>query len=100
MKELAQVDIGKQYAFGNIGSLGEGIRLLVVPTFSVVSVIVIFYFLIGAFKYLISKGDKNEIDAARNMMVHSIIGFIILIFAFFIMQYLTEFFGTPDIIGK
>ncbi len=49
----------------------------------------------GAFKYLRSGGEKEEVQGARQMITHSIIGFIILIFAFFILQFLlSTLFGV------
>jgi len=101
---IAQIDLKTVYPFAEaagkpINSLGEGVQLLILPTFSVAAIMVIFYFLVGAFKYMLSRGDKNELEAARLMMIHSIVGFIILVISFFVMGYLTEAFGIPDILG-
>lgn len=94
---LAQVDIGKNYAFGGIKSLGEGAGLLVTPAFSIATLAVIIYFLIGAFKYLTSGGDKDAIAGARAMITHAIVGFILLMFAFLIFQFLlSSLFGITD----
>lgn len=61
---------------------------MVGPMFAAAAVAVILYFLFGAFFYLRSAGDKEEIQNARNMMTHAIVGFILLIFAFLILQFL------------
>ncbi|MBI4066790.1 hypothetical protein HY407_00250, partial [Candidatus Gottesmanbacteria bacterium] len=84
----AAVDIGQKFGFGDIQSLGEGTSKLVTPFFSIAAVLVVIYFLLGAFKYLKSAGNKEEVEGARQMITHSMIGFIILIFAFFILQIL------------
>lgn len=90
----AAVDLGQSYAFGDVKSLGEGTSRLVVPTFSIAIATVIIYFLIGAFKMLTSGGDKEAVAGARNMIVHAIIGFVILMFAFLILQFgLSSLFG-------
>lgn len=90
----AEVNIGKEFGFGGIGSFGEGISKLVTPGFSVASVLVIIYFLFGAFKFLASGGDKEQIAEGREMITHSMIGFIILMFAFVILQFLlSSLFG-------
>ncbi|MBI2039677.1 hypothetical protein HYT18_01265 [Candidatus Microgenomates bacterium] len=68
--------------------MGEGTSRLVGPMFAAAAVAVILYFLFGAFFYLRSAGDKEEIQNARNMMTHAIVGFILLIFAFLILQFL------------
>lgn len=93
----AEVKIGEKFGFGGIPSFGEGISKLVTPGFSIAAVLVVLYFLFGAFKFLASGGDKEEIAAGRNMITHAIIGFIILIFAFVIMQFLlSSLFGITS----
>lgn len=82
------VKIGDWFGFGDIKSLGEGTQRLVAPIFSVAAVLVIIYFLFGAFKYLKAGGNKEEMEGARGMIQHAIAGFIILMFAFLILQFL------------
>lgn len=82
------VDISKFFGFGDIQSLGEGTSRLVLPAFEISAVAVILYFLIGAFKYLAAEGNKEKLEAARQMIYHAIIGFIILMLAFLILQFL------------
>lgn len=93
MSLLARVDIGQTYGFGNIQSLGEGINRLTTPTFSIATMAVIIYFLIGAIKFLTSGGNKETVESARAMITHAIIGFIILIFAFLILQFIPQVFN-------
>lgn len=88
----AVVNIDNEYGFGNIGSLGEGTSKLVAPAFSIATAVVVIYFLIGAFKFLTSGGDKETTSSARGMITHAIIGFIILMFAFLILQFIPEIF--------
>lgn len=96
-KLIAQVPIGDYFGFSGIQTLGQGTSRLVPAIFSVAASLVIIYFLWGAFKYLVSGGDKEEVQNARNMITHAIIGFIVLIFAFFILQFLlTKLFGATD----
>lgn len=86
--------IGPCFGFGGITSLGDAVSRLVTPAFSVAAAAVIIYFLMGALKFLMSGGNKEEVAAGRNMITHAIIGFIILIFAFLILQFLlSSLFG-------
>lgn len=94
----ADVKIGEQFGFGDIKSLGDAISKLVVPGFSVAAAIVVLYFLFGAFKYLQSRGNKEEVAAAREIIIHSIIGFIILMLAFLVLQFLlSSLFGITGL---
>lgn len=84
----AQVDIGEEFGFGGINDLGAGLSQLVMPGFSIAAFLVILYFLWGAFKYLQAGENKEEVSGAKQMISHAIVGFIILLFAFLVLQYL------------
>lgn len=95
--EPGGVKIKDCFGFGDIASFGKVTGDLTGPVFSVVTALVVIYFLWGAFKLLISGADKEQIAGAKQMITHSIIGFIILIFAFFILQFLlSSLFGIKD----
>lgn len=94
---ITQVDIGKNFGFGNIGSLGEGTTRLVGPFFEIAAILVVAYFLVGAFRYLKGESDKEELEGAREMITHAIIGFFILMGAFLILQFvLARIFNITD----
>lgn len=84
----AEVKIGEQFGYGDITSLGQAVGKLVPAGFSIAAVLVIIFFLWGAFKLIQSQGDKEQVAGARQMITQAIIGFIILIFAFLILQFL------------
>lgn len=84
----ASVDISKEYGFGDLTSLGQGVDRLVYPAFSLALLTVTIYFVYAAFKYTISGGDKEAVGEARKMITHSIIGFILLMFLFIILNFL------------
>ena len=81
------------YGFGNVGSLGELLGKLTAPVFEFAGVALVLYFLIGAFKLLISAGDKNAVASARAMITHAVIGFLLLIIVFLLAKYIPEAFG-------
>lgn len=82
------VKIGENFGFGGFTSLGEIVSQLVNPVFSIAAAAVVLYFLFGAFKFIQSRGNKEEVAAAQNIIIHAIIGFIILMSAFLILQFL------------
>ncbi len=89
----ASVDLKDAYGFGNYDSLASVMGALVGPGFAIAALAVIIYFLIGAFRFVLSGGDKNAVSGARNMIIHAIIGFILLMLMFLIIQFVPEFLG-------
>lgn len=89
--------IEEQFGFGKIGSLGDFVNLVIPLAFSIAAMMVVFYFLIGAFELITSQGDKAHIVSARAKIYHAIIGFILLIALFLIMQYLLPALGVTGL---
>ncbi len=86
-------DLSTEYAFGGVKSLGEGVSYLVVPAFGIATTAVAFYFIMGAFKFLTSGSNKDSIASGRNMIIHAVIGFLMLMMLFLVLQYLPEAIG-------
>lgn len=94
----AAVKIEDEFAFGDVKSLSQGVDRLVRPTFSIATTLVVFYFLVGAFRFLTSGGNKESVSGARNMITHAIIGFVILMFTFLILQFvLSNLFNNVNL---
>ncbi len=93
-------NLSENYAFGKIGSLGEGLGYLIGPGFQIAAVVVVFYFLIAAFQYITSGGDKTAIASARARITHSIIGISLLILMFLVLQFIPKFFGIDILLIK
>lgn len=94
----AGVDIGKEFGFGDITSLGEGTSRLVPLIFSAAAFLVIFYFLLGAFQYLRAGGNKEEVEKGRQMITQAVVGFILLILSFLVIQFiLAGLFGSESV---
>lgn len=51
------------------------------------------YLIYGGIKWVMSKGDKTEVESARNHIVAAIIGLIIVFLAFFIINIILKIFG-------
>ncbi len=66
------LDLGDCFGYSGIKSLGEGTSKLINPFFSVATALVVIYFIVGAFKYLKSAGNKEEMQGARQIITHSI----------------------------
>lgn len=81
-------DIGSEFGFGDIKSLGQATSRLVTPVFSIAAGLVVLYFVFGAFDYILARGEKEGIEKAKKKITESIIGFIILMFSFLTLQFL------------
>lgn len=98
---FAAIPLSSHYPFGfptpdnpdGINTLAEGVQYLVTPTFTLASLSVTIYFVYGAYKFLSSGGDKEALASARGMIFHAIIGFILLMALFLVLQYLPEALG-------
>jgi hypothetical protein len=76
---FAATDLSGIYAFGVVKSFGDLISYLVPTALIIGGLIVAYFFFTAAFDMIISQGDKNAIAAARNKMVHAVIGLLLLI---------------------
>lgn len=47
----------------------------------------VFYILIGAIRYAISQGDQSQIAGAKNTILYALIGLIVSVSAFAIVQF-------------
>lgn len=90
-----KVFISGIFSFGSFWTFADAIQPLVNPAFAIAGTIVFIYFIVGAFRFVTSNGDKNIIASAREEIYHGIIGFILLILLFLVMRYLPAFFLGP-----
>ena len=88
-------DIGGAFPLA-YGSLAAFVKTLTPVVFSIAAIMIAFYFIIGAFELITSQGDKGHIVSARSKIYHSLIGFILLIVIFLVLQYLPQQLGLKD----
>lgn len=92
---FAATDLSGIYAFGVVKSFGDLISYLVPTAMTIGGLIVAYFFFTGAFDMIISQGDKNLIQAAREKMVHGVIGLLLLVASFIAVRVLPYIlFGT------
>lgn len=96
IKKVYAADLKNEYPFGDLTNLGDTFGYLAIPAFSVALLAVVIYLLIGAFRWMNSGGNKENIQKGRDMITHAIIGLLLLIFMFLILQYLPGAIGLKD----
>lgn len=52
------------------------------------------YLIIGAIKWIISGGDKGQLESARNQITHALLGLVILLSLFAIARIIETLFGV------
>ncbi len=69
--------------------ISGGIQLLMI----VAAIIFFFMLVVGGIRWILSGGDKQQTEAARNQITAALVGLIIVFAAWAIVQLLSTFFG-------
>lgn len=97
MNYLAQtINLQPGGQFGNIQNLSfAGIIAAAIKMVLVIAALVFFFILvIGGVKWILSEGDKNKTEAARNQITQALIGLVVVFAAWAISQLIGTFFGV------
>jgi len=64
------------------------------------SLAVIAFFLLGAFEWITSGGDKTKVENARNKITSAVIGLVLLVSSFVLLSFLSKllFAGEFDLL--
>lgn len=73
------------------GNLGNIISSFVTFAFVIIALIALLFLVWGGVKWLMSQGDKNEVEGARNHIINAIIGLIVIFFSYLIVNVLLSF---------
>ena len=65
----------------------EVIQILINVVISIVGIIAIGMIVVAGQRYIVSNGDPGKIQAARNMIIYSLIGLVIAVLAFAIVNF-------------
>ncbi|MDO8452655.1 MAG: hypothetical protein Q7S79_02790 [bacterium] len=74
-------------------TLVELIRNFITLGFIIASLLFVFWFMLGAIKWITSGGDKNKLETARGTVTSAIIGLAVLFSLYMILRLLERFFG-------
>ena len=74
----------------NVGSL---ITDLLFYVFAAAAIALLIYLIIGGFQMMLSKGDPKAMQSAQAKITNAIIGFVIIVVAFFVVQLLGQLLG-------
>ncbi|RJQ38424.1 hypothetical protein C4559_01395 [Candidatus Microgenomates bacterium] len=86
----SQFNILCNLSFGNVGPI---IGKLIIIVLILAIIISLFFLIYGGIKWITSGGDKTAVEGARNHIVAAIVGLIIALLAFFIINFIGGLFG-------
>lgn len=86
-------DIAKTLCALGGANIGRTIRNIVVFFVILAVVIALLYLLYGGVKWITSRGEKTEVEGARNHIIAAIIGLIVVFLAVFILSIVLSAFG-------
>lgn len=73
---------------------------LVAAAFFFVGIVAIFMLIFGGFKFMFSGGDPKEVEGARHVITWAIIGLVVVLLAFFIINILGYITGTEGFLNQ
>jgi hypothetical protein len=83
-------------AGGNSGiSLKAAIKVVVNVLMFIVGAVSVIMIIIGGLKYVVSNGDSNQIQSAKNTILYAVIGIVVALLAFAIVSFVVDAFVTP-----
>lgn len=95
MKHIYAVEFGTEYG-GFQGSVGELVSLVLTGALTVAGVIVLFLVIFSGLHIIMSAGNGDAKGTAQGMdaLKWAVIGFILILFAFFIIRIIEEMIGV------
>jgi hypothetical protein len=77
-------------------TLGSIIGKTLPYIFAAAAIGLLIYLVLGGFQFMTSRGDPKAAQGAQGKITNAIIGFVIIIFAYFIVQIFGQLFGIEN----
>jgi len=81
------------FKFGGTSQIGNIIGEILPYIFGAAAIALLIYLIIGGFQIMTSRGDPKAAQAAQLKITNAIIGFVIVIFSYTIVQLFGQVFG-------
>ena len=86
----AQGSLGIQNPLGQTGSLSAFVAKILHLVFEIGAIVVVFFIIYAGFKMVIAQGEPKAITDAKNMLLYTVIGAVILLGAETISQVISN----------
>ncbi len=84
---------------GGTGMLNTIIQNSLVIAFIIAIVLALFFLIFSGIQRIVAGGDKQKLEAARKRIIFVIVGLVIVLLAFFILNLVGGFFSL-NLLGK
>jgi len=84
---------GKLSNLSGVEFLNKFIGFAISLGFIIAAVVFFFMFITGGIRWIISGGDKTQVEMARAQVTHAVIGLILTFFLFVVINLIEQFFG-------
>ena len=86
---------------GGLNRTGENIITAFVNLlFLVAAVLAIIYLILGGIRWITSGGDPKGVEAARKQITYAILGLVIVVLAYLIVNLVGNFLGGVKLLGE
>ncbi len=90
----ALTDIQNTQSFGGQTDLSTTIKTAINLLLYVIGILAVVMLIVGGFKYTTSSGDPGKVDEAKKTILYAVIGLIVAILAFAIVNFVATQFGV------
>ena len=88
----ALIDSMESTQFNSTTTLGKIVSIALPFLYTIAGIGLLLYLIAGGFRFLTSQGDPKKLEGAKNSITMAIVGFIIVIGAFFVTQIVNYIF--------
>lgn len=81
---------------GRKGDLGSIVSDILPYIFGAAGLALLIYLIMGGLQMMTSRGDPKAAQGAQAKITNAVIGFVVIIFAFFIVQIFGQIFGIEN----
>lgn len=75
-----------------INSLSGLMQNFLIIIFIIAIILTLFFLIFGGFKWITSQGEKEEVEKARGTIIAAVLGLVIVLLSFFIVNLVLQFF--------
>ncbi|MDP4000418.1 MAG: pilin [bacterium] len=75
------------------GSLGSILASVINALLLFAGAVAVLFLIIGGFRYVVSTGNEQQVDAARKTILYAVLGLIIIFIAFVLTRLIQDYLG-------